>query len=58
VVNGVVAVPVMTVMMLITREPRVMGKFTIEGWLRRLGWTATLAMALCVGAMIVGWFVA
>jgi NRAMP (natural resistance-associated macrophage protein)-like metal ion transporter len=58
VVNGVVAVPVMTVMMLITREPRVMGKFTIEGWLRRLGWTATFAMALCVGAMMVGWFVA
>jgi NRAMP (natural resistance-associated macrophage protein)-like metal ion transporter len=58
VVNGVVAVPVMTVMMLITREPRVMGKFTIEGWLRRLGWTATLAMALCVGAMMLGWFVA
>ena len=57
VVNGVVAVPVMAVMMLITREPRVMGKFTVTGWLRGLGWTATLAMTLCVGAMIVGWFV-
>jgi hypothetical protein len=47
----------MAVMMLITREPRVMGKFTVTGWLRGLGWTATLAMTLCVGAMIVGWFV-
>lgn len=57
VINGVVAVPVMIVMMLITAEPRVMGKFTITGWLRWLGWTSTLAMGLCAGAMIVGWFV-
>jgi Mn2+/Fe2+ NRAMP family transporter len=57
VINGLVAVPVMIVMMLITAEPRVMGKFTISGWLRWLGWTSTFAMALCAGAMIVGWFV-
>ena len=57
VINGVVAVPVMIVMMLITAQPSVMGRFTITGWLRRLGWAATLAMALCVGAMIAGWFV-
>jgi Mn2+/Fe2+ NRAMP family transporter len=57
VINGVVAVPVMIVMMLITAQPRVMGRFTITGWLRRLGWAATLAMTLCVGAMIAGWFV-
>jgi Mn2+/Fe2+ NRAMP family transporter len=56
VINGLVAVPVMIVMMLITAQPRVMGKFVITGWLRRLGWAATLAMALCVGAMAVGWF--
>jgi Mn2+/Fe2+ NRAMP family transporter len=58
VINGLVAVPVMIVMMLITAEPRVMGEFTITGWLRRLGWMSTFAMALCVGAMILGWFVA
>jgi Mn2+/Fe2+ NRAMP family transporter len=57
VINGLVAVPVMIVMMLMTVQPRVMGKFTIAGWLRRLGWTATAAMAACVGIMIVGWFV-
>jgi Mn2+/Fe2+ NRAMP family transporter len=57
VINGVVAVPVMIVMMLITAQPRVMGKFTIAGWLRWLGWAATLAMALCVGGMVIGWFV-
>jgi NRAMP (natural resistance-associated macrophage protein)-like metal ion transporter len=58
VINGLVAVPVMIVMMLITAEPRVMGEFTITGWLRRLGWMSTFAMALCVGAMMLGWLVA
>jgi Mn2+/Fe2+ NRAMP family transporter len=32
--NGVVAVPVMAVMMLMTAQPRIMGKFTITGWRR------------------------
>jgi NRAMP (natural resistance-associated macrophage protein)-like metal ion transporter len=56
VINGVVAVPVMTVMMLMTAQPRVMGKFTINGGLRWLGWMATFAMAACSIAMVVGWF--
>jgi Mn2+/Fe2+ NRAMP family transporter len=56
VINGVVAVPVMTVMMLMTAQPRIMGKFTISGWLRALGWASTLAMAACVIGMVAGWF--
>src|SRR3954471_6970935 len=56
VINGVVAVPVMTVMMLMTAQPRIMGKFTISGWLRALGWASTLAMAACVIGMVVSWF--
>jgi hypothetical protein len=32
-----------------------MGKFTISGPLRWLGWAATVAMAACAGGMIVGW---
>ena len=55
VINGVVAVPVMTVMMLMTARRKVMGEFTIRGWLRWLGWGATLAMAACAVGMIVGW---
>jgi Mn2+/Fe2+ NRAMP family transporter len=31
VINGVVAVPVMAVMMLMTAQPRIMGKFVISG---------------------------
>ena len=56
VINGVVAVPVMTVMMLMTAKAKVMGKFVITGWLRWLGWVSTLAMGACVVGMIVGWF--
>jgi Mn2+/Fe2+ NRAMP family transporter len=33
VINGVVAVPVMIVMMLIASSPKVMGKLTVGGWL-------------------------
>jgi NRAMP (natural resistance-associated macrophage protein)-like metal ion transporter len=57
VINGVVAVPVMTVMMLMTRENRIMGKFVITGWLRWLGWVSTAAMAACVLAMIASWLI-
>ena len=55
VINGVVAVPVMIVMMLMTAKPAIMGKFTITGWLRWLGWASTLAMAACVAGMVVTW---
>lgn len=57
VINGVVAVPVMVVMMLMTAQPRIMGKFPIADGLRLLGWASTLAMAACVAGMVVGWFV-
>jgi NRAMP (natural resistance-associated macrophage protein)-like metal ion transporter len=55
VINGLVAVPVMIVMMLMTAQHRVMGQFTVTGGLRWLGWAATFAMAACVVGMIVGW---
>jgi Mn2+/Fe2+ NRAMP family transporter len=57
VINGVIAVPVMVVMMLITAEPRVMGKFVIVGWLRWLGWASTVAMAACVAGIAAAWLV-
>jgi Mn2+/Fe2+ NRAMP family transporter len=54
-INGVVAVPVMIVMMVIASSPKAMGKLTVGGWLRWLGWAATAAMALCVAAMAALW---
>jgi NRAMP (natural resistance-associated macrophage protein)-like metal ion transporter len=53
VINGVVAVPVMAIMMLLSVRKEVMGKFTVTGWLKGLGWAATGAMALAVAAMLV-----
>jgi hypothetical protein len=43
--------------MLMSGRSKIMGKFTIGGWLRSLGWLSTLTMALCVGAMLIGWLV-
>jgi NRAMP (natural resistance-associated macrophage protein)-like metal ion transporter len=45
VVNGVLAAPLMAVMMLIVRNPRAMGRLTLGRVATVLGWTATAAMA-------------
>jgi len=45
VINGVVAVPVMAMMMLITSNKNIMGKFVLKGALRLVGWVATGVMA-------------
>jgi len=57
VINGVLAVPVMALLMLMTRHKDVMGSFVIGGVLYWLGWLSTAAMAISVVAMAVGWFV-
>ncbi|HEX4928775.1 MAG TPA: divalent metal cation transporter [Burkholderiales bacterium] len=51
VINGVVAVPIMAVMMLLAVKPAVMGPFVITRRLRILGWLAVLVMAAAVAAM-------
>jgi NRAMP (natural resistance-associated macrophage protein)-like metal ion transporter len=55
VVNGVIAVPIMVVMMLLADDPKVMGKFTVTRSLKALGWLATGTMAAAVGAMLATW---
>jgi len=52
VLNGIVAVPVMVLMMILTQNPKVMGKFTLPKYLRVVGWAATGAMLLAVVGMI------
>ncbi|ERF83685.1 divalent metal cation transporter [Bradyrhizobium viridifuturi] len=54
VVNGVLAVPVMVLLMVMARRREVMGGFVIGGWLYWLGWLSTAAMALSVIAMGIG----
>jgi NRAMP (natural resistance-associated macrophage protein)-like metal ion transporter len=55
VINGVVAVPLMVVMMLMTTQPRVMGQFTLPRLLWVVGWISTAAMALAVVTMFATW---
>jgi NRAMP (natural resistance-associated macrophage protein)-like metal ion transporter len=55
VLNGVVAVPIMVVTMLMARQRRVMGAFVLELPLTFMGWLATAVMGAVVVAMIVTW---
>lgn len=52
VLNGVVAVPVMVVMMIVASRADIMGRFVIRGLLKWLGWAATLMMAGVVAGML------
>jgi Mn2+/Fe2+ NRAMP family transporter len=56
VLNGVVAVPVMIMMMRLTMRPTIMARFTLPRTLQMAGWLATSVMAATVVAMVVSWF--
>jgi NRAMP (natural resistance-associated macrophage protein)-like metal ion transporter len=51
VINGVVAVPVMVMMMLLASRAGVMGEFTLPKLLKTVGWLSTLVMAVAVAGM-------
>jgi Mn2+/Fe2+ NRAMP family transporter len=51
VINGVVAVPVMIMMMLLTVRPKIMGRFTLPTGLKVVGWAATAVMAAAAVGM-------
>ena len=55
VINGVVAVPVMGMMMLMSRSKAVMGEFTLSWGLTIVGWIATAVMLLAVIGMFATW---
>ncbi len=55
VINGVIAVPIMAVMMLMAARSDVMGSFVVTARLRILGWLATIVMALAVIVMGATW---
>jgi NRAMP (natural resistance-associated macrophage protein)-like metal ion transporter len=56
VINGVLAVPVMVLLMIMARRKDVMGRFVVGGPLYWLGWLSTAAMLLSVLAMAAGFF--
>jgi Mn2+/Fe2+ NRAMP family transporter len=51
VINGVVAVPVMVMMMLMAVQPKIMGRFILPWPLAALGWISTAAMAAAAVGM-------
>jgi Mn2+/Fe2+ NRAMP family transporter len=51
-INGVIAVPIMAVMMLLASRADIMGRYVVRPRLRGLGWVATAVMAVTVVAMI------
>ena len=57
VVNCIVSVPVMTLMMVMAAQAKVMGEFAIRGWIRSIGWGTTVVMAMAVLAMVITTFV-
>jgi NRAMP (natural resistance-associated macrophage protein)-like metal ion transporter len=50
-INGVIAVPIMIVMMLLAREPRIMGPFTLSRRHTIIGWIGVAVMLAAVAAM-------
>ncbi len=55
VLNGIVAVPVIAVMMLMTHNPKVMGEFTVPIYLRVMGWVTLVIMAAATAGLFMTW---
>jgi Mn2+/Fe2+ NRAMP family transporter len=55
VVNGVAAVPIMAMIMVMASRPKVMGDFALHRWLKGLGWIATAVMAAAAVGMFATW---
>jgi Mn2+/Fe2+ NRAMP family transporter len=55
VINGVVAVPLMVVMMIMATQAKVMGRFVLPRGLQVMGWLCTGVMAFAVAIMFATW---
>jgi NRAMP (natural resistance-associated macrophage protein)-like metal ion transporter len=53
VINGVIAVPIMAMLVLLASNARALGPFAIRGALRTLGWIGTVLMTAAVLLMLV-----
>lgn len=53
ILNGIVAAPLMVVIMMMASNRKVMGKFVIPPYLRWVGWCATAVMlCVCIGVLL------
>jgi Mn2+/Fe2+ NRAMP family transporter len=57
VINGIVAAPLMVVMMLMTANSKIMGRFTLPWLLKTVGWIATLVMIVTALALVGSWLI-
>ena len=55
VINGVIAVPILVVIMLMAARPAVMGQFVVSTRLKVMGWITAAVMALSVVGMLMTW---
>ncbi len=55
VINGVVAVPIMALMLLMGQNAKVMGKFTLNARQRALGWLGTAVMLAAAVGLFATW---
>ena len=55
VINGVVAVPVMAMMMILSSNRKAMGDFSLPLILKTVGWLATFVMAIAAFGMFATW---
>ena len=57
VLNGIVAVPIMAMMMVIVTNEGLMGRFKASRWLTMLGWVGTALMAVAVIALFLSFLI-
>jgi NRAMP (natural resistance-associated macrophage protein)-like metal ion transporter len=55
VINGVAAVPIMAMIMMMASGRKVMGEFSLTFWPKALGWLATVTMAAAAVGMFATW---
>jgi Mn2+/Fe2+ NRAMP family transporter len=55
VINGVVAVPVMAILMILSSRPSIMGRFCLPPILKAVGWIATAVMLAAAIGMFATW---
>ena len=55
VVNGIAAVPIMIMIMIMASQRTIMGEFALHPWLKGLGWLATAVMAAAAAGMFATW---
>ena len=54
--DGILAAPVMVMLMLMVRNPKVMGDLVVRGRLYAIGWASTVAMAFYIVGMLITLF--